>query len=169
MDSNFFKSALKFMVIFLAAICLMPASVFSSDADLENFFVSAAPVFAPMEDKTMNVPVKSSSSYDIDFTQYNYNMASALIFDMFVSPEKYAGKRVHIKGKFYTEVNQYGRFYSVIITDLTACCQTGIDFEDASRKYPGDYPALMEDIDVSGVFSIRMIDGNAVGYIDCGS
>ncbi|MBO7485227.1 MAG: hypothetical protein J6T84_04130 [Spirochaetaceae bacterium] len=104
---------------------------------------------------------------DIDFTKYNYNMASAMIFEMFMDQEAYLGKRIKIRGKFYTDKDEHGQFFAVLLYDATACCQTGFSFEDSSRHYPKDYPELLEDIEIVGVFSKKFYGDSEFTYIDC--
>ena len=104
---------------------------------------------------------------DIDFTKYNYNMASAMIFEMFMNQEAYLGKRIKIRGKFYTDKDEHGQFFAVLLYDATACCQTGFSFEDSSRHYPEDYPELLEDIEIVGVFSKKFYGDTEFTYIDC--
>ena len=104
---------------------------------------------------------------DIDFTKYNYNMASAMIFEIFMDQEAYLGKRIKIRGKFYTDKDEHGQFFAVLLYDATACCQTGFSFEDSSRHYPEDYPELLEDIEIVGVFSKKFYGDTEFTYIDC--
>ena len=43
---------------------------------------------------------------DWDFTKMNFNMASGLVFDMMVDPQKYNNKTAKIKGQFSSDVHQ---------------------------------------------------------------
>ena len=104
---------------------------------------------------------------DIDFTKYNYNMASAMIYDMFMDQEKYLGKRIKIRGKFYADEDEHGQFFAVLLYDATACCQTGFSFEDNNRRYPEDYPPILSDIEITGVYSKKYIGETEITYIDC--
>ena len=108
-----------------------------------------------------------SNKIDIDFTKYNYNMASAMIFEMFMDQEKYLGKRIKIRGKFYADEDEHGQFFAVLLYDATACCQTGFSFEDNNRRYPEDYPAKLEDIEITGIYSKKYIEETEITYIDC--
>lgn len=104
---------------------------------------------------------------DFDFTRYNYTMASALIFDMLINQEDYLGKRIRIKGKFFADEDENGRFFAVLLYDATACCQTGFTFEDSSRKYPEDFPEQLEEIEITGVYSKKFYGNVEYTYIDC--
>ena len=112
--------------------------------------------------------LQTAEKIDIDFTNLNYNMASALIFDMLANQEDYLGKRIKIKGQFFASQDDFGSFLAVLLYDATACCQTGFTFEDDSRHYPEDYPALLEDIEIVGVYSKKYYGDTEFAYIDCG-
>lgn len=106
---------------------------------------------------------QSNKKYDIDFTKFNFNIASAQIFDMMVDADNYLGKTVRIKGKFYTADTEFGQLYSVLYYDATACCQTGLSFIPSSKtKLPG----LLEDIEVCGIYKIKKLNGHDYHYIE---
>ncbi len=115
---------------------------------------------------------KNSTKIDIDLTKMNYNMASAQIFNMMIETERYLGKRVRLSGKFYSafDENNGMRHYSVLMWDATACCQTGLQFlfPDA-KSYPDDFPAEMADVTLTGILSLKELNGMDYLYIDCES
>lgn len=104
---------------------------------------------------------------DIDLTKCSYTMASAIIFDMLLSQNDYLGKRIKIKGQFWANEDDSNQFFAVLIYDATACCQTGLTFKDKNRRYPEDYPAQLEEIEITGVYTKEEIDGMSYAYIDC--
>lgn len=105
---------------------------------------------------------------DIDLTKCSYTMASAIIFDMLLSQNDYLGKRIKIKGQFWANEDDSNQFFAVLMYDATACCQTGLTFKDKNRRYPEDYPAQLEEIEITGVYTKEEIDGMSYAYIDCG-
>ena len=120
----------------------------------------------------MNIGIGSSddgpNKIDIDLTKCSYTMASAIIFDMLLSQNDYLGKRIKIKGQFWANEDDSNQFFAVLMYDATACCQTGLTFKDKNRRYPEDYPAQLEEIEITGVYTKEEIDGMSYAYIDCG-
>ena len=105
-----------------------------------------------------------------DFTKLNYNMTSALLFDMLVNQDKYLGKVMRFKGLFDYYETENERLYFALLFDATACCQIGVNFEDKTKKFPEDFPDTMEDVVVTGTYSVRILsDGSEYFYLDCGS
>ncbi|MBQ5471924.1 MAG: hypothetical protein IIT58_07980 [Treponema sp.] len=107
---------------------------------------------------------------DLDMTGLNYNMISSLLFNMLVEPETYLGKRIKMKGQFYSEFDEtnFVRHYSVLIYDATACCQTGLQFiRQGEYVFPDDYPEQMTEITVSGILKIKDLNGMDYLYLDC--
>lgn len=119
----------------------------------------------------MNIGFGSSGDgpdkIDIDLTKCSYTMASAIIFDMLLSQNDYLGKRIKIKGQFWANEDDSNQFFAVLMYDATACCQTGLTFKDKNRRYPEDYPAQLEEIEITGVYTKEEIDGMSYAYIDC--
>ncbi|MBO7420173.1 MAG: hypothetical protein J6U06_03530 [Spirochaetaceae bacterium] len=131
-----------------------------ADMEEDDFFASMS--FAG------STATASADGIDIDFTKLNYVMASGIIFDMLVNQDEYLGKRIKIKGAFWTEETDSEQFLAVLLYDATACCQTGLTFKDASKHYPEDYPELLSEIEITGIFSKEEKDGIIYTFIDCG-
>lgn len=104
--------------------------------------------------------VSPDSKVSLDFTKMNYNMASGVIFDMMVAPQKYKNKTMKIHGQFYTEVHSDKRIFAILIWDLTGCCPTGVTIVPlSSMKFPSDFPKQDEYVTVTGTLEIFEIDG----------
>lgn len=102
----------------------------------------------------------ASGKVDYDLSKMNYNMISAVTFDMAMNGEKYLGKKIKIKGQFFSMVNEEvkQRFYACLIYDATACCQVGLDFVlNGNKKYPDDFPKEMSLIEITGVYETRKV------------
>ena len=99
---------------------------------------------------------------DIDLTQLSSTFVYSEVYDMMVKPENYIGKTIRMTGAFNVyEDEETGKiYYSCIISDATACCQQGIEFElKGKHKYPDDYPKQDEEITVTGEFEIYKEEG----------
>ena len=100
---------------------------------------------------------------DYDLSNMNYNMVSAITFEMLVEPEKYVDKSVKISGQFYSEVYEEKRYYSVIVWDATLCCPAGLDFiPPQGFDFPDDFPELEQNITVTGKMSEDAESGELV-------
>ena len=105
-----------------------------------------------------SVPIIPSNPYkdvpkkiDLDFTKMNYNMASSVIFEMLIEPEKYLNKTVKIDGQFETSVYEGNRYFAVINWDLTGCCPSGLNFiPPDSMIYPYDFHEAGAFVTVTG-------------------
>ncbi|MBR6913935.1 MAG: hypothetical protein IKN34_09075 [Treponema sp.] len=95
--------------------------------------------------------ITPTTKINYDFTKLNYNIASGLLFDMLVSPDKYVNKTMKIHGQFYSENHDGMRSFAILIWDLTGCCPTGTMVAPLSEmKYPNDFPKNDEFVTVTG-------------------
>lgn len=110
----------------------------------------------------------ASSGYDVDLTVMSSTMIYSEVYNMVTAPEDYIGKRVRMNGQFsiYQATGADSGpvsdaiYYACVITDATACCSQGLEFILAGNAvYPDDYPALDEEITVSGIFQTYEEDG----------
>ena len=102
-----------------------------------------------------------AEKFDYDFTKMNYNMATAVVFDMMVSPGDYENKSARITGEFASELHEGVRLYAVIMWDATGCCPTGLTVvPQKEKKYPDDFPKEGSQVTVTGKMkSIEMFGG----------
>ena len=106
---------------------------------------------------------KEYESVDLDLTSLTSTMVYSEVYNMVTSPESYVGKKIRIKGSFYTDANvETGDiYYACVIQDATACCQQGIQFVTKdSYSYPVDFPRINEEIVVEGVFDFFVDERN---------
>ncbi|MCR5687267.1 MAG: hypothetical protein K6G58_04535 [Lachnospiraceae bacterium] len=92
---------------------------------------------------------------DVDLTVLSSTMVYAEVYHMMVSPEDYIGRTVKMAGVFssYHDYNTGKDYFACIISDATACCSQGIEFELTDDYiYPDDYPEEGGEICVAGVF-----------------
>ena len=120
--------------------------------------ITPSPVEKDLESQTAT---DNTQEYDVDLTVLSSTMVYSEVYNMMVTPEEYVGKTIKMSGSFATFINEEdGRYiFGCVITDATACCAQGIEFEpvrgfedEASR------PAESEVITVTGVFD-TYIDG----------
>ncbi|MEA5083579.1 MAG: hypothetical protein VB018_05420 [Lachnospiraceae bacterium] len=97
------------------------------------------------------------NSTDVDLTILSSTMVYAEVYNMMLNPDEYVGKTIKIKGPYYAEYwdDTQKYYHYVIISDATACCQSGIEFiwDDNSHVYPDEYPENETEIEIRGVFS----------------
>lgn len=113
--------------------------------------VSTGTVPAP----EVSVPDASNGEYDVDLTGLDSNMLYAQVYDMIFGDTDYNGKLVRAEGSFayYYDKQSHKQYYAVLISDATACCAQGIEFELAEkRQYPNEFPEIGSDMIVHGIF-----------------
>lgn len=97
----------------------------------------------------------STDGIDIDLTALSSTMVYSEVYHMMVSPDTYIGKTVKMAGQlalYHDEItDKY--YFACIISDATACCSQGIEFElTDDYTYPDDYPEEGGEICVVGTF-----------------
>lgn len=119
-------------------------------------------------EKNIYVFGNPSEKIDIDFSGYNYSMATGMYNSMMIDWQSNIGKRIRMKGRLSETKGTKIPCLSVIISDNGGCCETGFNFIDNTRKYPKDYPKLGEEIEVIGVFQLGKVYSNSMSiYLDC--
>ncbi len=107
---------------------------------------------------------------DYDLSNMNFTMISSFFFQMLIESEKYENKTFKIKGKFQTFENEEDPaalpYFSVIMNDVTMCCQEGIDFVwEGNHSWPADYPEQDQEITIIGKYIVTETDGITYNYI----
>ena len=104
----------------------------------------------------LGIPDSSNGEYDVDLTKLNSNMVYAQVYDLVYGEKDYTGQMIRAKGVFdyYIDPQTNQEYFAILISDATACCAQGIEFELAGEHtYPDDYPELGAEITVHGVFN----------------
>ncbi len=99
---------------------------------------------------------------DVDLTKLSSTMVYSEVYNMMVDPDSYLGKTIKMSGAFavYTDQESGKNYFACIIQDATACCAQGIEFTlDGDYSYPADYPAVNDEITVTGTFATYEEDG----------
>ena len=112
----------------------------------------------------------STQNIDYDLSNMNFTMISSFFFQMLIEPETYENKTFKIKGKFQSFENEEDPaalpYFSVIMNDVTMCCQEGIDFQwQGEHNWPADYPQQDQEITIIGKYIVTETDGITYNYI----
>lgn len=123
----------------------------SEDGEL-NLREQTEPSPAPQESEK---PPKTYDKIDLDLSKLNDLLVYSELYNVVSEPEKHIGEVICLRGQFALYRNNVTNelLYACMITDATACCSQGIEFEpQESYSYPDDYPKIGKNITVTGVF-----------------
>ena len=112
--------------------------------------LSPAPTSEPEADT-----LSGTNADFVDLTALSGTMVYSEVYNMMYAPEDYIGKSVKMSGLYSVYHDEStGRYYhACIISDATACCSQGIEFEPTDDYiYPDDYPEEGGQICVVGTF-----------------
>ncbi len=114
------------------------------------------------EESKSPASVALDGDFDVDLTVLGSTIVYAEVYNMMMTPEDYVGKSVKMEGAFAVYEGEERNYYACIIEDATACCAQGIEFVlRENAVYPDDYPALGENITVTGIFDTYEEEGNS--------
>ncbi len=121
-------------------------------------------------DSPVQTPTAVVPKVDYDLSEMNFTMISSFFFQMLVESETYENKTFKIKGKFQSFDNEEDPtalpYFSVIMNDVTMCCQEGIDFVwEGNHNWPADYPQQDKEITIIGKYIVTETDGFTYNYI----
>lgn len=105
---------------------------------------------------------KEKEQDEIDLTVMSSTTVYAEVYNMMCTPEDYVGKHIKIEGSFdvYKDKKTGKRYFSCVVSDATACCFQGLEFELKGKyRYPDDYPKVNDTIRVEGTFETYQEDG----------
>ncbi|WP_049946103.1 hypothetical protein [Butyrivibrio sp. WCD2001] len=123
----------------------------SSSAD-ETDTPTEATATTASDASTQTAGTDSTDTSEVDLTAMSSTMIYAEVYQMMMTPGMYVGRKVKMQGLYdiYHDDNTGKDYHSCIITDATACCAQGIEFELADGNYPGtDVP----EVTVEGIFN----------------
>ncbi|NLG57997.1 MAG: hypothetical protein GX540_06265 [Clostridiales bacterium] len=98
----------------------------------------------------------------MDIAGLSDTMAYAQMFNVINSPKEYVGTSVRVKGTYVpipgpTREGLYYHF--LVVADITACCEVGVEFFLEDHRYPEDYPAQYAQVELTGVFDLATVSG----------
>ncbi|MCL1832339.1 MAG: hypothetical protein FWG45_05440 [Oscillospiraceae bacterium] len=100
----------------------------------------------------------NAPNIDIDLTKMSSNVASAQIGMFYENEQDYMGKTVKIRGTYYPffvddeELIEHNITLQYIVFDCPSGCNKYLEFIDADKTYPDDYPDEDTLIEITGVF-----------------
>lgn len=111
----------------------------------------------------------SSDNIDVDLTVISSTMVYAEVFNIVGDPYSYLGKRIKVRGTFDAYYwDETDRTYSyVVISDATACCQSGLEFtwDNSDNTYPDGYPNKNQEFEIIGTYQSYVEQGHSYYYI----
>lgn len=140
----------KFYCLVMVAILFLLPACGSEETSASANSPDAQPVASDVKEETEKESPKTDGEVDVDLTQLSSTMVYSEVYNMMVTPDDYVGKTIKMSGQFsaYQDQSTGNNYYSVIISDATACCSQGLEFvlEDEN------YPEQGEEITVVGEF-----------------
>lgn len=118
------------------------------------------------EEISGDATLSSTEGIDIDLTELSSTMVYSEVYNMITEPDTYLGKVIRMEGPFAffhdDATDKY--YYACIISDATACCSQGIEFEPVNAKvFPDDFPEQDTVVTVTGTFDTYEENG----YVYC--
>lgn len=102
-----------------------------------------------------------------DLSLMSTTMAYAQMYAMLMSPEEYVGQTVRVKGQYYPLMDDQGvtLFHGVIVSDIAACCEVGLEFILTGNPPPSAYPTPMSVVEMTGLFDLCNEDGQKIAVL----
>jgi hypothetical protein len=107
-------------------------------------------------------PAPTSDVVQMDFSGLNDTMAYAQMFNVVNNPKEYVGTTVKIKGTYVPipDPTREGLTYHfLVVADITACCEIGVEFFLDGYRYPQDYPTQFSQVELTGRFEMASVGG----------
>lgn len=150
----------------------------SDEADSEQMSDN---VSAPDTDETVNDTLewwldkgtedesqKENSAVVLDLTEFSSTMLYSEVSDILENPDMYRGMNIKMSGAYdvYIDENTGKIYHACVVSDVTACCAVGIEFDlEGDKNYPDDYPEPGSEITVHGCFDTYCENGYTYGIL----
>ncbi len=122
--------------------------------ETQSLIQEEAPLPVPVIEPVNDTSTGDGEDY-VDLTALSSTMVYSEVYNMMYYPENYVGKTVKMSGVYavYHDESTDKYYHACIISDATACCSQGIEFElTENYTYPDDYPEEGGQICVTGTF-----------------
>lgn len=109
-----------------------------------------------------DVVLSTTEGIDVDLTILSSTMVYSEVYQMMYYPKEYIGKVIRMEGMYtdYDDPDTGEHYDACIISDATACCSQGIEFQLTSAySYPEDYPSFGDTVTVTGTFNTYEEEG----------
>lgn len=123
--------------------------------DTQSMAQEIASSSIPVDESVADTPLTENDEDFVDLTALSSTMVYSEVYNMMYYPENYVGKTVKMSGLYavYHDESMDKYYHACIISDATACCSQGIEFElTDDYTYPDDYPEEGGQICVTGTF-----------------
>ena len=104
----------------------------------------------------------ASDVVQMDFAGLNSTMAYAQMFNVVNNPKDYVGTTVRVNGTYVPipDPAREGLYYHfLVVADITACCEIGVEFFLDGYRYPDDYPPGYSEVELTGRFEMASVSG----------
>lgn len=98
----------------------------------------------------------------VDISRLSETMAYAQMFTIVTKPAEYVGQTTRVKGTYVPiqDPTREGLYYHfLVVADMQACCEIGVEFFLEGHRYPDDYPPQYSTIEVEGKFEMCSVAG----------
>ena len=105
---------------------------------------------------------KPSDGIDVNLSAMNSLMATAEFQKLTASPTDYVGKTIKISGLYDPRYSEQTKtlYHYVVLEAAAECCPHEMEFYwIGNHKYPNDYPAKQQKIEIVGVYGPHKILG----------
>jgi len=114
-----------------------------------------------VQEENVGEELREKNEVDVDLTILSATMVYSEVYNIMLYPNEYVGKTIKMRGLYsvyYDEsVDKY--YHACIISDATACCAQGIEFELKDEgQYPDENAMGIEEICVIGRFDTYQED-----------
>lgn len=157
----------------VASVMILSGCASKESADESNNSIEVSSEETNSNQGTSNIGVTTNNinvDENIDLTKLNSTMLYARLTNIYDDPESYIGKTIKMKGQFSiaTSNTTNQNYYYAMIYDELLCCQAGVEFiwDDNSHKYPEEYPAEGQEIEIEGEFSSYEENGDTYYYLN---
>lgn len=95
------------------------------------------------------------NAVQMDIAGLSTTMAYGQMFSIVNNPGEYVGTSARVKGSYVplADPAREGLYYHfLVVADITACCEIGVEFFLDGHQYPDDYPPSGAQVELTGVF-----------------
>ncbi|MFV0364114.1 MAG: hypothetical protein ACK5LL_13675 [Suipraeoptans sp.] len=147
----------KVMILSLAIMLMGVSGCSSSEEASDNS--NEASVAADVE-ANEEIDINEGSQFDddsiVDLTTLSSTMLYSEVYNMMQNPSDYIGKEVKAKGIYQSmELGEEGnRYFFILISDASECCEQGLEFICDHAVYPNDYPEEGAEVTIKGTYEL---------------
>lgn len=117
--------------------------------------------------QSVDISALGGNGADVDISRLSSTMVYSVVYDMVTHPDDYLGKKIRMSGTMsvYHDEASGNTYYACLISDATACCSEGIEFQTADGIDPSEYPSDGEPVTVLGTYEMFEDGGFQYGIL----